>query len=292
MEVTEQALVLQIGRFREADVWVRFFSSSRGVATAFAFGGAHSRRRFSGCLDVLNHVLFRVKPNRTGDYLILKDGIFVRNWPQLRADWQRGMPALSCCRFTEAVGQGSEGAMTIFRLLLETMNALDVMPTSKYGANFMTLVPMWFRVRLAFELGFAPELDCCLECGRFLLPDWTILENDSEVGSVGWGSGDIPAASINSEDPFVIGRFAIEQGRMLCPDCVASLAGSFSIHCRTLAVSPGSLATLRFIRHEPPSLWSRLRLIPTVRRECAALIDHFIEFHMGLAWDKGRLIRV
>lgn len=54
MEWTDTALVLHVGRFREADLWVRLLAPGQGLVTAFAFGGSKSRRRFTGCLDVFN----------------------------------------------------------------------------------------------------------------------------------------------------------------------------------------------------------------------------------------------
>ena len=50
MENTEEALILTVGRFREADMWVRLFSPGRGAFTAFAFGGSRSKRRFAVAL--------------------------------------------------------------------------------------------------------------------------------------------------------------------------------------------------------------------------------------------------
>ena len=54
MQWTDDALVLRIGKFREADMWVRFLARDKGLVTAFAFGGSRSRRRFTGCLDAFN----------------------------------------------------------------------------------------------------------------------------------------------------------------------------------------------------------------------------------------------
>ncbi|MFH1968727.1 MAG: recombination protein O N-terminal domain-containing protein, partial [Verrucomicrobiota bacterium] len=70
MEFSEKVLVLRVGTFREADCWVRFFSPTHGLLTAFAFGGRRSRKRFCGCLDQLSQVHFRVSQGRQ-EYLCL-----------------------------------------------------------------------------------------------------------------------------------------------------------------------------------------------------------------------------
>ena len=58
MDYTDKAIILRVGRFREIDLWVRYLSASHGVQTGFAFGGCKSRRRFCGCFDPLNPVLY------------------------------------------------------------------------------------------------------------------------------------------------------------------------------------------------------------------------------------------
>ncbi|MDY7000330.1 MAG: recombination protein O N-terminal domain-containing protein [Thermodesulfobacteriota bacterium] len=110
MEFTEKGLILKVGRFREYDLWVRFFSPSRGILTAFAFGGRKSRKRFCGCLDPMNHVLFRIKSSRTGNYLCLQEGSLVQAYPRLRRDPRRLGPAVNCLKFFEAVHVEPQGA--------------------------------------------------------------------------------------------------------------------------------------------------------------------------------------
>ncbi|MCA1743041.1 MAG: recombination protein O N-terminal domain-containing protein, partial [Desulfovibrionales bacterium] len=69
MHFSEKVLITRTGRFKEYDLWVRFLSPSMGIMTGFAFGGCKSRRRFSGCLDTLNLVLFKASTGSRGQYL-------------------------------------------------------------------------------------------------------------------------------------------------------------------------------------------------------------------------------
>jgi len=79
MEFSEKVLVLRVGTFREADCWVRFFSPTHGLLTAFAFGGRRSRKRFCGCLDQLSLVHFRVSQGRQ-EYLCLQEGTLINGF--------------------------------------------------------------------------------------------------------------------------------------------------------------------------------------------------------------------
>ena len=117
MEWTDTALVLRVGRFRETDLWLRLLSCHRGVFSAFAFGGSRSRRRFCGCLDLLNTVSCRVKSTRNGSYLALQEGVLIRGPRRLRSDWRRLGIAMNCARFLETLGVTREGASAAFALL-------------------------------------------------------------------------------------------------------------------------------------------------------------------------------
>ncbi|MDE7065655.1 MAG: DNA repair protein RecO, partial [Desulfovibrionaceae bacterium] len=159
MEWTDTALVLRVGRFRETDLWLRLLSCHRGVFSAFAFGGSRSRRRFCGCLDLLNTVSCRVKSTRNGSYLALQEGVLIRGPRRLRSDWRRLGIAMNCARFLETLGVTREGASAAFALLE------DVLELMEGESSPHPLFPLFFRLRLASEQGFAPTLDKCGICG-------------------------------------------------------------------------------------------------------------------------------
>lgn len=160
MEFSERMLVLQVGKFREADLWVRLFSPSRGVLSAFAFGGSRSRRRFVGCLDTFNEINVRVSSEKRGAYLALQEGVLVRGLSRLRSDWGRFGVAVNCVRFLQSFGIGQDGAEAAHSLMLQTLHILEE------KENIPRLLPLFFRTRLAFEQGYALYADCCSECRR------------------------------------------------------------------------------------------------------------------------------
>ncbi|QLA16443.1 DNA repair protein RecO [Desulfolutivibrio sulfoxidireducens] len=188
MEFSEKALVLRVGRFREIDAWVRLFSPSRGMYTAFAFGGCRSRRRFCGCLDVFNHVHFKVKTGRA--YHTLLEGRLVNGHGRLRAEPGRLGMAVNCLKFFEAVEVGPHGARAAHDLLLEALATL----TAETAPS--RLFPLYFRAKVACDQGFFPPLAACHGCGA--------------------PSEDIPWAV-----------FHVEEGRLLCPACPRPVRGTF-----------------------------------------------------------------
>ena len=159
-EFTEETLVLKLGQFREADCWVRFFSPSQGVLTGFAFGGLKSRKRFSGCLDPLSRVLFRVASDRYGRYLTLCEGSLINRFPGLHRNMARFGMAVNCIKFLEASHIGTENASAIFSLTCKTLHLLDT------RESVPAFLPLLFRARLTCEYGYFPDLSLCARCRR------------------------------------------------------------------------------------------------------------------------------
>ena len=87
MEWTDQALVLRMGAFRESDLWLKLLCREHGLLTLFAFGGSRSRRRFCGCLDVLNSLQCRVRSSKDGRFLNLEEAALLQGPRLLRRNW-------------------------------------------------------------------------------------------------------------------------------------------------------------------------------------------------------------
>lgn len=160
MEFSDRCIVLRVGTFREADLWVRLLSASRGIFNAFAFGGSKSRRRFSGCLDLFNEVLFHVKSDKQGEYLTLQEGLLLKGPSRLRSDWHRMGIAVNCAHFLESFQIMPDGAAEAHALFSGLLNALEEQE------EIAPLLPIFFRARLAASQGYALNADYCSICGK------------------------------------------------------------------------------------------------------------------------------
>lgn len=251
----ERTIVLKVGRFRESDMWVRFFSPSRGLLTGFAFGGAKSRRRFCGCLDAFNHVTFQISSSRRGEYLNLEEGVLIKSPTRLRSDNERLGLAVNCTKFLEAFYQGCDcegGYAQTYEMLCETLEVLDS------EREVPKIFPLFFRAKLAFTQGYLPDMCSCGFCGA-------ALDNPSQQA---YSKGRT--------------RFLIEQGRMACCVCELEKGGM------SLNMSPGTLKTMERVYQTSPQKWLGIKLSAQVRREFAGAVDNFVRFHLGLAWENGR----
>ena len=250
-EWLDEAVVLRMGHFREADLWLRLLCRGRGALTLFAFGASRSRRRFCGCLDVFNTLHCRVRVSSRGDFLNLEEAALLRGPRGLRADWRRMGLATNCLRFLEALGVDGEGAPESFALLEDLREMLEE------GRAVPQLLALFFRLRLAGALGFAPNLGRCGVCG-------------AEVGEKA--------------------SFVVDEGLLLCPSCRAARALAETRYC--VDISRRGLDVLRAVQQSFPSAWPAEALPAAERRACARLIDGFVQYHLGLAWENGYFRRV
>ena len=160
MQWTDDALVLRVGKFREADLWVRLLARERGLVTAFAFGGSRSRRRFTGCLDVFNRIRASAAYSRDGRFLNLQEATLLAGPERLRRDWRRQGMAANCVRFLEAMGVPPDNAGASYGLMHGMLELLE------NEESVPAVMPVLFRFRLAAEQGYAPELGICARCGK------------------------------------------------------------------------------------------------------------------------------
>ncbi len=251
MEFTEKVLVLHVGRFRERDLWVRCLAPSRGIFSAFAFGGLVSRKRFSGCLDPMNQVLLRVHRSRQDSYLSLQEGVLLSTPAHLRKDCNKIGLAANCIKFVEAVIRENETAEEAYALSVEALDALDSL---EFGQAASTLFPLFFRARLAASMGFGPRLDSCSICGKPL--------------------------SLAGETcrPLI---FQVSCGAIACECCVSQEKQLL------LPLKTETAHLLKRIQCTSPKDWVCLDPPPVIRAEAAAVIDHFVRYHLGLVWDRG-----
>ncbi|MDR3357305.1 MAG: DNA repair protein RecO C-terminal domain-containing protein [Desulfovibrio sp.] len=161
-EWADHGFVLRTGRFRETDVWLKALCRTGGLTTLFAFGASRSRRRFCGCLDVLNTLHCRIRAAGNGHFFNLQEAVLLAGPRRLRRNWQRMGLAANCLRFVEALGVPPENATESFELVENLRYVLENAP------HLPPLFSLFFRLRLAGASGLAPELRHCGRCGAAL----------------------------------------------------------------------------------------------------------------------------
>lgn len=231
-------------------MWLRLLLKTRGVVTVFAFGGAKSVRRFCGCLDIFNQLSCRIDSSNGGELLTLQEAVLEVAPQRLRRDWRRMGMAHNCLHFTEIMVVGGDGAEDCFQVLADMRALLEG------EAEPSPFLPLFFRLRLASALGYAPALARC-RCGARV-----------DAG----------------------GYFLPEEGHVYCCHCLNHMptgAGQrrhwLSPEALRLLTDSLSLSPLRLPLHEANA---------EPLRQCGGAINDFVEYHLGITWENGGFRRV
>ncbi|PTN33324.1 DNA repair protein RecO [Desulfonatronum sp. SC1] len=261
-EWTGEGLIFKVGRFREIDCWVRFFSPSHGMVTAMAFGGAKSRRRFCGCLDALNSVLLKVRFFPAKGRHVLEEATLLRGFSRLRHDASRAGLAANCLQFVQALRISSDEASAIHGLLLETLDVLN------QAEDVPPVFAQLFRAKICFTQGYAPELSTCSICGR------TMAEPQC-------GERVEPQAVRMADHPGM--TLAMETGGIYCAHCPPTGG-------HQLRIGPETRSILNNLSSNGPRQWAALSMSPATRGELFQMVDGYVRRHLGLRWRNGRFV--
>lgn len=248
-EWKDRGIVLAVGHFGETHIWLRILFRRKGLHTVFAFGGAASRKRFCGCLDILNTLDCLVRPAKNGEYLVLAEATLLNGPKHLRHDWQSLGILQNCLLFLRILGVTPDSAAECFAIISDLAQYLE------NGTDISSFMPIFFRLRIGGALGYAPNFQTCGDCGR-----------DLEAGT-----------------------FLADEGRIYCPACLQNR--KFGEKSRSFPLNNDSLKLCQRLLHNLPSAFD-LRDAPAASlRQCANAIDGFVEYHMGIIWDKGTFQR-
>jgi DNA repair protein RecO (recombination protein O) len=174
-EWADKGFVLRLGRFRETDIWLKTLCKTWGVTTLFAFGADRSRKRFCGCLDVLNTLHCHIRTAGNGKFFNLQEATLLTGPRRLRRNWQRMGLAANCLRFVEVLDVPPENGTEVFELVEDLRCALENNP------HLPALLPLFFRLRMAAASGLAPQMRHCARCGNSLNNGAMFLVNEGHT---------------------------------------------------------------------------------------------------------------
>ncbi len=162
--IEAEALIIQRTPHSEADWIVSLFTDAVGKVSAFAPGARKSKKRYAGGLEPFHNVSVQMRPPRRGDLLHILDASITHPRHNLVANLMA----------MHAAGRGLIWLRQAFPPMLPDtrawilvqawLNLLDDVPPSDWICVDARLAE--FGLRLLKILGWSPELQRCVRCGK------------------------------------------------------------------------------------------------------------------------------
>ena len=156
-----EALVLRNLPFGESDLILHLLLPGSGRLTAIAKGARRSVKRFSGTLDLFQHLRVTVDRRRRSSMARLDQATLLRNFDALRVDPARFALACFLLELLDRLapeGAAPHDAKRLFDFALAVLALIAERPVDPV---LRTLI----QLRALDALGLRPELRRCVRCG-------------------------------------------------------------------------------------------------------------------------------
>ncbi|HYE97135.1 MAG TPA: DNA repair protein RecO [Rubricoccaceae bacterium] len=152
MIVRTDAVVLRALDYSETSRIVTLLTRKHGIVSALARGARRPTSRFGSTLQPMAcvEVVYYHKEGRS--LQTLKEAAHLRRFDRLTGDLDRVTRGLRMVELTRALLSEGEAHPPVFLLLVQALTALDAAE-----ARAENVLP-WFQLRLAYLLGFAPDV--------------------------------------------------------------------------------------------------------------------------------------
>ncbi|MFP4667871.1 MAG: DNA repair protein RecO [Desulfobacterales bacterium] len=221
------------------DLIVVFLTLDKGKISVIAKNAKKSKKRFSGLLEPFTGLELVCGPTR-GSMPILKEASMQSPFAGIRADVYKTLYAGYWAEVVNGWMEEWKSQPDIYRLLYDALGSLDLGPAGPAETSII------FQIRFLSIAGYAPKLDSCCKCGKFL--------DTISAGEV---------------------IFDLEKGGIVCKGCAAG-------ESRTrLPISKGTVKQLCWIRENEFKKLQRLRFTQKSIREAQAAMESFVPYYLG-----------
>lgn len=224
-----EGVVLKNRDYKEADKLLTIYTPE-GKVSAIAKGVRKLKSKMRGGIQLFTHSQFVLYRGRS--LATVTQCEVLHPFTALRNDLNRFAYAAYMAELTTELVPEGEPNKELFYLLLTCLHLLQNYPPG--------LVTRLFEIRIINLLGYAPELERCLSCGR---------EVQDKI------------------------QFSLDQGGILCPHCGKGQKLSVNI-------SRGALASLKALGSMDLDKCCRLKLSAAHERELSVLLGRYIELRL------------
>lgn len=244
------AVVLRHQPVGEADRVLTLFTLEYGKLRVSARGVRKTTSRLAGRVQPYTEGRFLLARGRTLD--VVAQAEVVRSFAGLQQDLLRSAYAAYVAELVDRFLPERDRHPEIFEALVDAFGVIE--SASEDEAEVYAL---WFSLHLADSLGYRPELERCVVCGRPLPSGAPAGDPDTvraERSAAGW-------------------TFSPAAGGALCPACTPDEPA-------VMRVAPGVLATGAYLLRSTAERARRLRVPERQRKALAGLVQAHLEYHL------------
>lgn len=244
------AVVLRHQPVGEADRVLTLFTLEYGKLRVSARGVRKTTSRLAGRVQPYTEGRFLLARGRTLD--VVAQAEVVRSFAGLQQDLLRSAYAAYVAELVDRFLPERDRHPEIFEALVDAFGVIE--SASEDEAEVYAL---WFSLHLADSLGYRPELERCVVCGRPLPSGAPAGDPDTvraERSAAGW-------------------TFSPAAGGALCPACTPDEPA-------VVRVAPGVLATGAYLLRSTAERARRLRVPERQRKALAGLVQAHLEYHL------------
>lgn len=273
-----EAVVLRHQPVGEADQILTLFTREHGRVRVSARGVRKTTSRLAGKVQPYTQSRFLLARGRTLD--VVAQAEVVRAFAGLQDDLLRSAYAAYVAELVDRFLPERDRHPEVFE---DVLDALAVMESA--AEDEAEIYALWFSLHLADRLGYRPEMERCVACGRPLPAGAAVPGDTTERISAPRG----PAAW----------AFSPAAGGALCPACAAGETSAEPTDPRIpreshggrpqvgrqgrpaqTGAAPGVLATGGYLLRSSADRARRLRVPERPRRELAGLVHAHLEYHL------------
>lgn len=263
-----EAVVIKAANFKEADRIVTFFSKERGKIQGIARGIRKIKTKYSGKLELFNrvNVIFFHKSGHLDAHgghaqhplLKITQVDMVEAFPALHADFNKIIAASYLAELlNRSFEEYDKTHQPVYTLLCETLRALAG------DLDIRMLLPA-FELKVMAHLGYAPELERCINCGKLRTRPTT-----PELPQL--PQKHLPA-------------FHFAQGGILCPNCKPLRKGAQDLN-------PQAVECLQHFLETRISQLHPLAFSPEIHHDIRNLLTNYIQYHLGITLKTDNFVR-
>jgi len=234
-----EVIVLRQQQLGEADRIVTLFTRELGKLRAVAKGVRRPTSRLGGRIEPFTHARLLLARGRTLD--VIAQAEIVGAFAGVRADLIRSAHAAYVAELVDRGLPDRDRHEEVFELTRGTLEALD-----RAGKDSAEMTVLRFALRLTGFLGYQPETEACLECGRHV--------PRGHGGAESWA-------------------FSSRRGGVLCAACRVQDTDAVS-------ASPGVLAAFDYLVQAPAQQSMRIRMTLAQRGELSRLVQMHLEHRL------------